>query len=193
MLCDCIVCVRGETHLLHRYPECCGSDRVPARGTGLQWGRRALPGPGEAHSPVAAGRACSSSLRLSRQLPSGAGMMSGLSWHRYLWNRDQHRGAVKTNSGHGPGAAGGTPSAVIEGFPLRFFFFFLPAVHGEGAGMGLGLLPSHGSSGCLLPCVRKARGQPLPFSLPFSCTSYECATAKSSCQTMPSALGHWPW
>lgn len=48
-----------------------------------------------------------SSLRLSLQLPSEAEMMSELSWHRYLWNRDHHHGAMKTNSGAGPGAAGG--------------------------------------------------------------------------------------
>lgn len=162
----------GAAGAVGREESCAGAGRSP-----------------QPHSPLPAGRACSSSLRLSLQLPSEAGMMSELSWHRYLWNRDQHRGAVKTNSGDGPGAAGGTPSAVIEGFPLRFFFF-LPAVHGEGAGMGLGLFPSHSSSGCLLPCMREARGQPHPFSLPFSCTSCGCATAKSSCQTFPSILGH---
>lgn len=187
-------CVRGGTHLPHRYPVCCGSDTVPAWGMELQgqWGgRRAVLGPGEAPSPTApcqqGGRAPPPCAFPCSSRPKQ--MMSELSWHRYLWNRDQHRGAVKTNSGDGPGAAGGTPSAVIEGFPLRFFFF-LPAVHGEGAGMGLGLFPCHSSSGCLLPCMREARGQPHPFSLPFSCTSCGCATAKSSCQTFPSILGH---
>lgn len=91
-------------------------------------------------------------------------MMSGLSWHRYLWNRDQHRGAVKTNSGHGPGAAGGSPSAPVEGFPLRFFFFLLPAVHGKGAGMGFGLFPSRVSSGCFWVRDESERSAPNIFT-----------------------------